>query len=269
MSSPIIVGHKPTTHAANGAPHVYQAICGVTAALAKEGVSKDRKNQQQGYAFRGIEDVQNALAPLLASHQLCMLPSVIERTCVERQTQKGGTLFYVTLRVRFDLVSAQDGSSHSIVTEGEAMDSADKATNKAMSAAAKYACILSFCIPTEGTEDADYHTPESVAPRQPVNAPLNAAHTMNSPAARELAAKLERREKAPEDSERLRDRVGRVISTVAMLDSTERINKAFSLSQELREELFLQGCEEMLKKLEEAFKAARARVSAGAEDAPY
>lgn len=250
MSTPVIVGHKPTTHAANAAPHVYQAICGVTAALAKEGISKDRKNQQQGYQFRGIEDVQNALAPLLASHQLCMLPSVIERTCVERQTAKGGTLFYVTLRVRFDLVSAQDGSSHSIVTEGEAMDSADKATNKAMSAAAKYACILSFCIPTAGADDADYHTPEPVAPR-------------NMQAVRDNAAELHKKALAmpePSTKEKLRDRVDRVISTVAMLDTMERINKAFARSEELREELYLQGCEDMSKMLEDAFAAARARL---------
>lgn len=245
MNAPVIVGHKPTTHVANAAPHVYEAICAVTAALAKEGISKDRKNQQQGYAFRGIEDVQNALAPLLASHQLCMLPVVLERTCIERQTQKGGTLFYVTVKVRFDLVSAQDGSGHSIETYGEAMDSADKATNKALSAATKYACILAFCIPTEGAEDADYHTPEPVTPKATAPQP----RAIEPPAVRQ-----------PNDKEKLRDRVDRVISTVAMLDSMERINKAFALSQELREELFLQGCEDMSKMLDDAFAAARDRL---------
>jgi len=249
--APVVIGHKPTTHAANSVPHVYQAICSVTAALAKEGVGKDRRNPQQGYQFRGVEDVQNALAPVLAQHQLCMLPTVMERSCVERQTQKGGTLFYVTLRVRFDLVSAQDGSSHSIVTEGEAMDSGDKATNKAMSAAFKYAAVLAFCIPTEGAEDADYHTPEPVAPK-------------STQAVRDHAADLHKKAvtmPAPTNKEGLRDRVDRVISTVAMLDNLERVNKAFARSQELREELFLQGCEDISKMLEEAFEAARSRVA--------
>lgn len=45
------------------------------------------------------------------------------------------------------------------------MDSADKATNKAMSAAYKYAAMQAFCIPTEGDNDADAHT-HDVAPRQ-------------------------------------------------------------------------------------------------------
>ena len=47
------------------------------------------------------------------------------------------------------------------------MDSGDKATNKAMSAAYKYAALQTFCIPTEGDNDADAtthevkaHTPE-------------------------------------------------------------------------------------------------------------
>jgi hypothetical protein len=65
--------------------------------------------------------------------------------------------------VRFDFVSADDGSMHEVVTFGEAMDSGDKATNKAMSAAYKYACMQAFCIPTEGDNDADAKTHEVAA----------------------------------------------------------------------------------------------------------
>jgi hypothetical protein len=46
------------------------------------------------------------------------------------------------------------------------MDTSDKATNKAMSAAYKYAALQAFAIPTEGDNDADSHTPE-VAPKAP------------------------------------------------------------------------------------------------------
>jgi hypothetical protein len=41
---------------------------------------------------------------------------------------------------------------------GEAMDSGDKSSNKAMSAAYKYAAFQAFCIPTEGDNDADATT---------------------------------------------------------------------------------------------------------------
>jgi hypothetical protein len=138
---------------------VYKAINNVQAALAKTGISKAHRNSQgAGYNFRGIDDVYNAVAPLLAEHGLCILPRMISRTCEERQSKSGGALFYVTVEAEFDLVCAEDGSKHTVRTFGEAMDSGDKATNKAMSAAYKYAAFQSFAIPTDGDNDADAQT---------------------------------------------------------------------------------------------------------------
>lgn len=139
---------------------VYQAINKVQAALAKTGIGKDSTNTIQNYKFRGIDAVYNALAPLLAANGLVILPRVRDRLVTERQTQKGGVLFYVTLTVEFDFVCSEDASKHTVVTVGEAMDSGDKATNKAMSAAYKYAAIQAFSIPTEGDNDADATTHE-------------------------------------------------------------------------------------------------------------
>lgn len=140
---------------------VYKAINAVQSALAKTGIAKDRTNTQgAGYKFRGIDDVYNAIAPLLAEHGLCILPRMIARTCEEKQSQAGKALFYVTVEAEFDVVCADDGSSHTVRTFGEAMDSGDKATNKAMSAAYKYAAFQMFAIPTEGDNDADGHTHE-------------------------------------------------------------------------------------------------------------
>jgi hypothetical protein len=139
---------------------VYAAIAAITAELAKAGIAKDRKASTGGasYNFRGIDDVYNALAPLLAEHKLCILPQVCEREVIERQSRSGGALFYVTVKVKFDFVSAEDGSCHEVITLGEAMDSGDKATNKAMSAAYKYAAMMAFCIPTLGAEgEEDTH----------------------------------------------------------------------------------------------------------------
>lgn len=142
---------------------VYEAICAVTEDLSKIGIAKDKKNSQQGYQFRGIDDVYGALSPLLAKHKLCILPRVKEKEVVERASKSGGALFYTTLTVDFDIV-ADDGSKHTVTTVGEAMDSADKGSNKAQSAAFKYACFMTFCIPTEGDNDADATTHE-VAPK--------------------------------------------------------------------------------------------------------
>jgi hypothetical protein len=157
---------------------VYKAINEVQKELSVTGIAKDRTNTQgASYKFRGIDDVYNAIAPLLAKHGLCILPRMIARISEERQSKAGSPLFYVTVEAEFDFVSAVDGSKHTCRTFGEAMDSGDKATNKAMSAAYKYAAFQAFAIPTEGDNDADAHTHE-VAGRN------NATPLDMSPAAR-------------------------------------------------------------------------------------
>ncbi len=144
---------------------VYQAINAVQTELAKIGISKDSRNSQgAGYNFRGIDAVYNVLSSIMASNGLCIIPRMLTRTCEERTSKSGGALFYVTVEAEFDLVSSEDGTKHTARTFGEAMDSGDKATNKAMSAAYKYMAFQTFAIPTEGDNDADNHTHEA-APR--------------------------------------------------------------------------------------------------------
>jgi hypothetical protein len=149
--------------------NVYQLIAAVSAEIASAGIAKDRKNTQQNYSFRGIDDVYNALAPILAKHGLVILPRIVDRQVTERRAQSGGALFNVVVKAAFDFVSSHDGSKHVVETYGEAMDSGDKATNKAMSAAYKYAAFQAFCIPTEGDNDAD-QTTHKVEPSAPAQA---------------------------------------------------------------------------------------------------
>ena len=144
---------------------VYGAICAVMGDLSKVGISKDNTNLQQKFKFRGIDDVYNTLSPLLAEHKLIIVPRVVEEKHEERMSNNGGRLNYVFLQVEFDVISAEDGSCHTARIASEAMDSADKATNKAIAAAYKYMIFTMFCVPTEGDNDADGTTP-SVAPVQ-------------------------------------------------------------------------------------------------------
>jgi hypothetical protein len=157
----------------NQAPHVYSAICRVIFDLSHEGIAKNNRNQAQGYNFRGIDDVYNVLSPLLARHELCVLPRVITREVTEKTNAKGTTLFYTVVHVEFDFVSAVDGSKHTVATVGEAMDSGDKSSNKAMSAAYKYAAFQAFAIPTEGDNDTDAHTHEVVTRQAPAAIPAS------------------------------------------------------------------------------------------------
>ena len=140
---------------------VFQAINAVQADLAKQGIGKGQTNQFDGYNFRGIDDVYNVLGPVLAKHQLCVLPRITQREEVERQSAKGQMMLHVTIFAEFDIISAEDGSMHTASTWGEAMDRGDKATNKAMSAAFKYLMFETFCIPTQGQNpDADSDSPQ-------------------------------------------------------------------------------------------------------------
>jgi ERF superfamily len=140
------------------APCVYGAINAITAELAACGIPKTHTNAVEQYEYRSIDDVLNRLAPLLASYRLCVLPRVLERTVTERVSAAQELLIGVAVRAEFTLVSVDDGSSHSVVTYGEALDGGDKATAKAMSAAYKSAMIQTFCIPAPAIEDADADT---------------------------------------------------------------------------------------------------------------
>lgn len=136
---------------------IYELIPKVMADVG--AIEKARRNEQQKYFFRGIDDVLAAFQPVLAKHRVFYVPEVLDKDVTERETKSGSTLIYTTLAVAYTFY-APDGSSIRAVVVGEAMDSGDKSSNKAMSAALKYALLQIFCVPTEANEDADAQTHE-------------------------------------------------------------------------------------------------------------
>lgn len=132
--------------------NIFQTIAAVMGEIG--AIGKDSRNEQQKFMFRGIDAVMNAINPALIKYKLFIVPEVLEQTREERQTSKGGTLIYSIIKVRYTFY-AEDGSSISATVIGEGMDSGDKATNKALSIAFKYACFQVFCIPTEEMKDPD------------------------------------------------------------------------------------------------------------------
>lgn len=123
-----------------------------------EAITKDRKNQQQGFMFRGIDDVYSAIHPLLAKHGLYLTSAIKNHIREERTTKTGGTLLYSIVTMEYTIHCKEDGATCTTEVIGEGMDSGDKATNKAMSIAFKYALFQLLCIPTEAV-DADETTP--------------------------------------------------------------------------------------------------------------
>ena len=142
--------------------NIYETISAVMNEIG--AVGKTSKNAQQGFMFRGIDAVMNAISPALQKHKLFIVPEILEQTREERQTRNGSALIYSICKIKYTFY-AEDGSSISAIVIGEGMDSGDKATNKAMSIAFKYACFQTFCIPTEEMVDPDAECHE-VKPRQ-------------------------------------------------------------------------------------------------------
>lgn len=140
---------------------IYKQLVAIQTDLT--AIAKDRKNEAQGFKYRGIDQVYNALNPLLSKHGVFMTAEIIGKERQERTNAKGTVLAFTSLRMRYRFY-ADDGSNVATEAEGEGMDSGDKSSNKAMAVAHKYAILQAFCVPTEDIPDPDAEVHE-VAPR--------------------------------------------------------------------------------------------------------
>lgn len=124
---------------------IYKRMAAVMAGIG--AIAKDKRNQQGGFNFRGIDDVYNAIHRAMVEQSVFCSMEVIDHRAEQRQFKNSsGYQVYSTVRYTF---WAPDGSSVSSVVVGEAMDSGDKATNKTYAIAHKYALLQAFMIPTE------------------------------------------------------------------------------------------------------------------------
>lgn len=140
-------------------PTVVEALTAVMNAVG--AIGKTRKVEgagDRGYKFRGIDEFLNAVHPALIAHGVVLMPEVLDREVrqFERTTAKGaaGMTTQVWLTMRFTFYGPA-GDSLVAVTCGEGADVSDKATNKAMSAALKYALMQGLMIPLEDMADSD------------------------------------------------------------------------------------------------------------------
>jgi len=138
-------------------PKIYSAIIDAMGQIS--AVSKSRTNGTQGFAYRGIDDVMNELHGILAKSRIFIVPTVLAEERTTGTTSRGGTMFYTRLKIKFTFY-ADDGSNVESVVIGEAMDTGDKASNKALSIGLKYALLQVFCIPTEDDKDPDAVSPD-------------------------------------------------------------------------------------------------------------
>lgn len=155
MTTPDSTPSTPST------PGVYAAF---VAAMQEIGaVGKDSRNEQ-GWMFRGIDAVMNAVGPAFRKHGLFLLPEVLDHNLVATPRERKSPVISATVKVRYSVVHS-DGSSFSGVAPGEGNDFSDKATAKAMSVALRTFLIQSLVLPTD-EEDPDAVSIERGVPPQ-------------------------------------------------------------------------------------------------------
>lgn len=141
-------------------PMIYKSIIDVMKKI--NAIGKDSYNKTQNFKYRGIDDVMNELHGALSECGVFVVPEVLEENRSTGKSKSGGELYYTRLKIKFTFYAA-DGSYVNSVVIGEAMDSGDKASNKALSVGLKYAMLQVFCIPTEDEKDPDAQSPQPSA----------------------------------------------------------------------------------------------------------
>ncbi len=135
-------------------PKIYSLIPKVMQEIGSVGKNKNAPSKVGGYAFRGIDDMYNAIQPALVKFGVFYVPRILEITRRDRNFSGGSAGIETTVKVEYTFF-AEDGSSVVSVVTGEAMDSGDKSNNKALSCALKYCLMEIFCIPTEEAKDSE------------------------------------------------------------------------------------------------------------------
>ncbi len=157
------------------------------------GVAKDQKNPAQNYNYRGIDDVMNAISPLMAKHSVFASVTTLDVKRYIGQSTKGTLMVTTLLTVKLTL-HAKDGSFVSSIIIGEGTDVGDKSANKAHTMAFKYGLIQMFGIRSEDLVDADAESPEHAAETQkkpPVTKPKQGDDSPELPKQEQEALKEE------------------------------------------------------------------------------
>ncbi|AWL27172.1 hypothetical protein DJ533_00370 (plasmid) [Acinetobacter defluvii] len=145
-------------------PAIYLAIHAIQAHLAKVGIAKShstKSNKNKGnsnfqdYNFRSVDDIYNVVTPLLTENNIVCIPDV-KSTNVEKLVDSYGKVSHHThIEVEYKFLSILDESFVTVTMAGEAKDSTDKGSQKALSNAHKYCYIQMFSIPTKSSTDIE------------------------------------------------------------------------------------------------------------------
>lgn len=160
---------RPREDPRMGVPEDWQMIHTLMARiLADVGpVLKDQTNTHQNYNFRGIDQVVNKVNAAFKEHRVFLTSKIEHFALRDAMTTANKPTREATLRVVFRF-HAPDGSFVETEVPGEALDTSDKTTPKAMSVALRIALLQMLLLPTtEPTTDHDYLTRDGVGAMSP------------------------------------------------------------------------------------------------------
>lgn len=134
-----------------------------TAALEQvRAVPKGDVNQGEGFKYRSIDAVMNAVHGALAAHSLAIIPEAAAQTRTEVQSRRGAAGAHLVMDVTFRVIHAS-GEAFTAQVTGEATDYQGRCTSKAYTMALKTFLLQALCIPLVG-EDPDGEQVDEVAP---------------------------------------------------------------------------------------------------------
>lgn len=126
-------------------PLIYKNILAVMKSV--EAIGKTQTAADKDFAFRGIDDIANALHPLFKENSIFITTEVLSHQI----NNNGKTI--VNAKFTFH---TSDGSSVSSTVTGESQDKGEHGTAKALSYALKTALVQMFLIPVGEKDDREW-----------------------------------------------------------------------------------------------------------------
>jgi hypothetical protein len=121
-----------------------------------------RSSKELSYTFAGEADLIRAIRGAMIEHGMTVTPTGAEPVFSGTQTARSGKeMPHIRLRLTYRFSHAPTGEYVDVQTIGEALDTSDKAANKAMTIGLKYAIRQFFLIETGDDPDIVAHFRDS------------------------------------------------------------------------------------------------------------
>ncbi len=134
--------------------------------MSQVGYVQKKKAGGLNYTFAGEAALIQALRPWMVLAGVTMhVAKIINKVREQYETKSGTVMQSITLDALIRFTHAASGTFIEVMSSGEGSDTGDKASNKALTGAYKYALRQTFCIETG--DDPDEHASAPMERRKP------------------------------------------------------------------------------------------------------